>query len=255
MQLRFFILIAFSLSVFLSLFAKSSAPPLSYPFRDISQPVVKDYRFQQIIILSTNRVGSTLVYMIFQYLFEDTLKDHEAFGKKVVKCHVLDPSSLLLRQPRTYFVIPVRNPIDAFCSLLKAFGVFDEKGVLKLLNEFVDYHLEFKKTIDVLNKRRSIFLRYEEFNERFDVIFDTLKQRFDIEISAEEKEKINIFFSKDAVTGYAKDFNSFYERDSVIGVHGNHISPDRRTLEELLPERTVIEIYRKLIPILNMYGY
>jgi hypothetical protein len=62
-------------------------------------------------------------------------------------------------------------------------------------------------------------------------------------------------YNKNAVKEYFKNFSSFNEYDNVIGVHGNHISPDTRTLEEVFSEDLVKEINEKLAPISALFGY
>lgn len=232
------------------------SPPLSYPFREISNPIIKDNRFEKIIILSGPRVGSTLAFMIFQYLFEDTLGDHESFDNKVVKTHFISDDRLpLLCHPNTYIVVPTRNPIDSFCSLVKVLQLFTPEEAISLLKSEILRYQGLKDTLSLLDKNRVLAFKYEEFNENFFKIFEELENKFQIEISDYEKEKINMLFSKNSVRNYFKDFHSFSERNPVIGIHGHHISSDKRTLDDIFPKEIIEEIHRQLAPIASLLGY
>lgn len=232
---------------------------LFYPFREISNPIIKDERFEKIIVLSCPRTGSTLMFMIFQYLFEDTLGHHWSFDHKVVKAHRVEKDHWpLLMHPKTYIIVPIRNPIDAFCSTIKVLHLFNklapEQGLKVLEHEISEY----KKLIDALgklDKNRLLVFRYEEFNENFFKIFYELENRFKIKISNDEKEKINRLFSKSSVRQHFQNFHSFSEYDSVIGVHGYHISSDKRTLDDFFPKETVEEMHRRLVPMASFFGY
>ena len=227
-----------------------------YPFRDISDPIIKDKRFERIIVLSGLRVGSTLMFMILQYLFEDTLEDHESFNKKVTKAHGIGNKQLsILQHPNTYVVVPTRNPIDSFCSLVKALQKFTSEEALLLVDSELKLYKELKKTLQQLDNNRVLKFKYEEFNENFLNIFKELEDRFQLKISDDEKAKINTLFSKESVRNYFKEFTEFSERNHILGVHGHHISSDKRTLEDLFPEETVKIIHEKLSPVAAYFGY
>jgi len=205
-----------------------------YPFRDITKPIIQDERFEKIIILSPNRTGSTLLFMIFQYLFEDTLADHESYNKKVVKSHGLGGGPLyLFNDPKTYFVVPIRNPLDAFASFIKASETFNENEAIILLNTIEKSYLDFAKTLDKIEKGHLLFFKYEDFHRNFSTIFNELESEFQLLMPSEEKEKINQFFSRESMITFIKKFSSFEKRDSIIGIHGKHISSDFRPLEEI----------------------
>lgn len=230
----------------------------SYPFRDISEPIVKDDRFEKIIILSPLRVGSTLLYMVFQYLFEDQLEGHLSYNKKVVKSHkIIDSELHLIDDPNTYFIVPVRNPVDAFCSLVKTENKtkLTHNEIIDILNTTKKSYEELNKTLKKIDPKRILFFKYEEFNQDFSTIFKALEGRFQITISAEEQDKVNLLFSRDAVKHYFQKFRSFKEYDEILGVHGNHISSDRRTAEQLFSKKMLSKIYKELSPFFPIFGY
>jgi len=229
----------------------------NYPFRDISKPIVQDDRFEKIIILSAPRVGSTLLHIIFQYIFEDQIGT--SFGdlnKKVIKAHNLNNAhKAILHDPKTYVVIPIRNPIDSFFSYVKALNNFNPKGIRNMVRGSVYSHLRLNEIIETINPDNLLLFRYEEFQDNFSVIFEQLESRFQIRISESEKQKMSELFSKEAINKICQKFPSFAELDPVTGLHGKHISPDTRTLEEVFSEDLVEEIHEKLAPISALFGY
>ncbi len=228
----------------------------SYPFRDISKPILKDSRFEKVIVLSPPRVGSTLVYMIFQYLFEDTLGDHTSFAKRVIKSHgQRDLLSYIRENTNLVVVIPIRHPIDAFYSAYKFWNVKGEQGIFTLLRDIEASYLEIKESIKHLEKKKICLLRYEEFSANFECIFKKLSRDFKIEVPIGEKEKINQLFNKKAVLKYASAFESFHEYNPITGVHGDHISLDNRPMSEVFPPEILKKINQTLLPIGALFGY
>src|SRR5690242_5117565 len=70
--------------------------------------------YKKIIICGPERTGSTLVYNVFKYLFEDNdslFEDHEIqnWNRLVLKTHILN----IPQDPTILCVMTLRNPVDA----------------------------------------------------------------------------------------------------------------------------------------------
>jgi hypothetical protein len=198
------------------------AEELIYPYREIHTPLFSLAPEVSIIVSSPPRTGSTLVYNILQYLFEDRSCEFSNQGKRVKKTHTLRP---LLKENRsldqTYIFCPLRDPLSQFSSLLR---------VGKIPNDDLQKHFKhcLKESFYFLRHFRTFphfsFLIYETFEADFSPIFNAIEKEFSIQIKEKERELIRIFFSKEALSSIAKSMNTFEEADPITGIHGLHIS-------------------------------
>lgn len=79
--------------------------------------------FQKVVVFSAPRTGSSLVYNVFRYLFENEnylLFPHNQFdlNRFVLKTHNFGESSLLIGS-NVLFIVTLRNPIQAAISYVR----------------------------------------------------------------------------------------------------------------------------------------
>src|SRR6185437_3936462 len=76
--------------------------------------------YKKIVVFSAPRTGSSLVYNVFRYLFENQenlFHAHHAFNQSCLVLKTHKPSELgLIEESPVLFVIPIRNPVDAIIS-------------------------------------------------------------------------------------------------------------------------------------------
>ena len=94
----------------------------SYPYRDIRRPIIKLYDNSQIFSLSTRRSGSTLIYNILNYLFEDKsyLYNHRnrKYRIRVKKSYKLKTNTFIPGQT-VYIFQTIREPLNILASAKK----------------------------------------------------------------------------------------------------------------------------------------
>jgi hypothetical protein len=254
--------LCFSCFVFLTIIASSAeSKDLQYVFREIEKPIVHLSAADQVVVLSPRRAGSTLTYMIFQYLFEDTLEVRESFSKKIVKTHnVKTCSSYYDTHPNTYLVIPIRNPRETFLSKLKALDSLkllpsQEKFINQLLSSHIKEHLEIWDFIQKHQKKKLLLLRYEDFHSDLAKLLTIIENNFEISLSDEEKHKIYTLFSKEAILEVCKQYPHFAKQDPITGLHGQHIQKSNVQLEDYVSSDMLEQVNNELKGILHMYGY
>jgi len=198
---------------------------LRYPYRDIHAPLFALAPGVRIVVSSPPRTGSTLVYNILQYLFEDRSCLFSDQGKRVKKMHTLRP---LLKEKETlhqlYLFCPLRDPMSQFASLLRI-GKVPCGDFQKVEKKFKHY---LKESFHFLRHGRRFphfsLLLYETFGKDFSSIFCAIEKEFCIEIEEKDRDHIRSIFSKEALKIIADGMDTFEEADPITGIHGLHIS-------------------------------
>jgi len=254
--------LCFSCFVFLTIFASSAeSKDLQYVFRDIEKPIASLNAADQVIVLSPRRAGSTLTYMIFQYLFEDTLEVRESFSKKIVKTHNVQMcSNYCESHPNTYLVVPIRDPRDTFLSKLKALDSLkllpsQEKFINQLLSSHIKEHLEIWDFIQEHQNTKLLVLRYEDFHSDLAKLLTIIETKFEISLSDEEKNKIYTLFSKESILELCKQYPHFAKQDPITGLHGQHIQKSNVQLEDYVSSDMLEQVNNELQGVLQLYGY
>jgi len=208
--------------------------------------------YSKVLQISPHRTGSTLVYNILRYLFEDgrslstsgfNNKDH-----KVIKSHL----TYHFNFDREIYFVTVRNPIESFYSWCK---VHDIGETDKKFTSHIKEDIGCWKEIDSLleKKKKVIVLRYEEFTKDMNVIFNAIEDAFCINIDQKDKEFLQENLSKKNVLAFSKNLASFAKEDLSTNIHGKHIQEE----SEISPSLQM-EIEKKLLPhqlMFSRWGY
>ena len=172
--------------------------------------------FNNIIIFSPPRTGSTLVYNIFKSVFTD---------KVITKTHdfVYNINDL--------FVITIRHPYNCILSILMCNEVTTEpvnnnNNLTNATNNFMkcggkDY---INNITNILTCKNIIVLNYDNFVHNYDYIFQIIENKIGMTISNSQKIKIYDKNNITSVNNLTNQFNSFNEYCSDTQYHGKHIS-------------------------------
>ena len=162
-----------------------------------------------IIQMSPVRSGSTLVYNILREALPNV---------RIIKYHTYECYFSHLK-----VVATVRNPLDCIASIHKANKwkpSLDsvELGAARFLANGGD-------AITALRDRpNALILRYEEFFQDFDVIFDAFESFFNIQLNTTIRNELRRKYSVENVEKITTTQNSFKSWDKETLFHGNHIS-------------------------------
>lgn len=178
--------------------------------------------YNKVMQISPHRTGSTLVYNILRYLFEDGRNLHSSgFNNKkhkVIKSHV----TYHFNFDREIYFVTVRNPEESFYSWCRAHSISEND---KKFTSHIEEDIECWKEIDSLlqKKKEVVVLRYEEFIKDTNIIFDAIEKAFNINIDKTDKDFLTKTLSKENVLAFSKQISSFSKADPCTNIHGKHI--------------------------------
>lgn len=268
MLIHFFCLYIFTILIpFYASSDECDCPPVAFEFSedyiDIATSIelrTQQYtlnKYEKIILLSPYRTGSTYIYNILRYLFENNEhkysphwgQDHEL--RKVCKHH-----SLNFDNDNSFFFITIRNPLDSCVSLYRVLSESHSNNSSEKISiiDIVEQQVSLLYEVDSVFQFYQNFhiLYYEDFIDNLDYIYEVIETSLAIKIDNFDKEFLKKVMNRENVIANIKKFPTFNESDPSSLLHGNHIqlcpSEDingkatlAAILEELKKHRTIIE--------------
>ncbi len=177
--------------------------------KNFSKTVLEIFGDKKIIQFSPPRTGSTLVFNVLREIFPK---------RRIDKSHNYEP-----KFEKYPVVVTYRHPLDAMASSIQRYGrTPTDEEIEKQIKEFEENSLW-----DILSIRHHsnvLMLKYEEFYEDYDYIFDHLERFFGMTISAEKRRDITGKYNIEAVDKQVREYGDFQTYDTVTQLHGRHIS-------------------------------
>lgn len=217
------------------------------------------FPYKEIIVFSAPRTGSSFVYNVFRYLFEDDSKlfsHHYVFNqdRSVLKTH-RSYEILSVEEKNVLYVFIMRHPYDGSISNHRICP-FEFKDQQWFAEELAHRHrnalwLSEKLEAEGCNVQR---LKYEDFADNPDYLFDFIENHFVLSIAAEDKELIRKGYSKQNVYACTQHFADFTGSLPISGFHGRHIN-----VEDYSPPEDFLywlKVYiEEIKPFFRKYGY
>ena len=176
--------------------------------------------FNSVWICSPWRTGSTLVYNIARFLFED----EQVNSRKVVnKRHSLPPSD-------SFAIVTIRHPIDACLSYLRVMASKGKVTDSNAINDAVHAYYGMCKMFAAFVEDSSyVFLAYETFVNNYSYILSKIENAIGICINPKDKELVPKIFCRENVISYIENerFTNFSDYDQQTHFHGDHIKTDQ----------------------------
>jgi len=156
------------------------------------------------------RSGSTLVYNLMRELFP---------SKKIFKVHMFRKMCSVLTTVGTY-----RNPLDAIASMILAKGGESpsDEEVKKQIDIYTSSN--FNQIPEFFNMRNVLMLKYEDFVDNYDLIFEQFEIFFDFDISSDMKATLKDKYSVKSIEKKISSMDTFSDVDKKSKLHGGHIS-------------------------------
>lgn len=206
-------------------------------------------KYRKIILVTPTRTGSTLAYNILRYLFEDqnhlNTSGFENREHIVMKSHrfKVELDHIESGEMTIYFVT-VRHPVDAIMS---RFRLRKKEPTIKDVQMAIQEDLAIWKSIDdlIAKKQNVILLKFEDFCNNFDNIFNIIEKEFSIIIDDKDKILLKDVLCMDNVKKYITQFSSFREYNKENHFHGDHIDGgewedfDKEMLREMIKETLI----------------
>lgn len=197
-----------------------------------------------IVQFSPMRSGSTLLFNILQEIFP--------------KCSIEKQHTYGWYFNHLKVVASVRSPYDCIGSLLKAKKkeVTDE-NVSWASNHFLKHG--GNEIISVADKKNVLLLKYENFVDDYEYIYNSFEMFFDTKINSDLRDRINQKFNRDSVkkimSTKQNDFSEWCEQNKI---HGNHISSENGRVgygKELFSEDQIKIVQDTCLTYINKFGY
>lgn len=179
-------------------------------FHKIKGKILKTLKNRNTIIqFSPIRSGSTLVYNLLREVFP---------RKKIIKCH-----NYSQEYSKHLTVVTYRNPLDCIASSIQRYGLAPTDEVIE------EQNLELTRNgiwevMEIKNNSNVLMLRYEDFVNDFEIIYDELERFLKTEISLEMRNKLNKKYNIEEINKFISRFESFSEYNPITHWHGKHIS-------------------------------
>lgn len=213
--------------------------------------------YKGIYLLSPARTGSTVIFNLLRFLFESE-ENKSTFCYANFECLVNKTHWLYTHEKDYLYIFTIRNPIDATFSHYRVKrGEWNEdiKTIIDRLAEAQIIVWKDLKKLLFLN-RKVIVLRYEDFVNNIDFIFDTLEDELSISIANSDKALLRKALSKENVLYNIRHFESFDDYDHIHGFHGKHIDEEEVSAEEkAYVINLIIETLQKYRRIIEKWGY
>jgi hypothetical protein len=216
---------------------------------------LKDYT--GIYLLSPARTGSTVVFNILRFLFESE-ENKSKPGYKNFNCLVNKTHHLYTAEEDYLYVFTIRNPIDATFSHYRIKRGEGNENIGKLVYKLASAQISLWRNLEKLLSlgRKVIILRYEDFVNNIDFVFDTLEDELSFSIAKPDKVLLRKALSKENVLYNIRHFESFEDYDRIHGFHGKHIDEGEISAEEKAHvTHLIIQALQKYRPIIERWGY
>jgi hypothetical protein len=215
--------------------------------------------WRKIVVFSAPRTGSSLIYNTFRYLFEDQSNIfcfHNEFNlnRFVLKTHKFNELNLL-KDFKVLFVVTIRNPIN---SIISNFRICPHKieNIRNFVENKIQMHKDYLRFYEKLklSGNNVIFLKYEDFENNMECLFELIESHFKLQINEEDKHIVKRGYGKENVSLSIEGFSDFKEWLPISGFHGSHIMTDTYVPpEELIYWLNIL--IEKVKPEFKKYGY
>ena len=189
--------------------------------------ISKIHRFKgtTIIQFGPPRSGTTLVYNILKDIFpKNFVETRHVYREK---------------DRRFPTVVTYRNPLDSIIShllvsqkILKKENKSDQSRLI-ITEELLNEQIKTFETngiwdvIEIQNNKNVLMLKYEDFVNDFNVIFNEIEKFFNQEIDIEKKNMIKKRYNINSVETISNKMKSYKEIDKKTLFHGNHINKNK----------------------------
>ena len=119
-------------------------------------------------------------------------------------------------------ILSYRNPLDSISSSILRYKLTPTDAVIKQqIKEFENNGIW--TVFEIRNKKNVLMLKYEDFVDNFENIYNKLEIFFNIKISNDTKNIINKNYNLAAVEKTISYMKSYDDQDKKTLFHGDHI--------------------------------
>lgn len=205
---------------------------------------------QPLIQKSMMRSGSTLLRLILGRTFNEykCFKNYE-YRWPVMNTHGYEDLTAL----NPHLITAWRDPRDVTVSLMRIskYSYSDDLKLQKVSNNIMAMFDNIRKVENEINNK--LILKYENFHNDFDFLFNILETTFNGVIDTELRNDIKENFSKESVKNFQSQFKDFSGHDPNTHIHGDHVDTGLSIWENTFNPNQVNMLNDTLAPYINYW--
>lgn len=218
--------------------------------------------YKNIYVVSPPRTGSTYIYNILRYLFENDKTKMKSFWGNEYNVHkVAKLHNFIEQDQENAIIIPIRDPLYAIFSLYR---ISNEKSLINddeineeiiegLVKNYTDFLYQYAFILS--NTDEYLLIRYENFFNKMSYVIKKLEEFFSIKIHEKDKFFLEKILSRNNVLANIEKYQTFEKYDPLSGFHGNHIQTIKHPEKEGRIFRVIFEHLEKHREIIEIWGY
>lgn len=207
---------------------------------------------QQLLIQkSMMRSGGTILRLILGEIFNNSkcFKNYE-YRWPIINTHGYENITSL----NPYLITAWRDPRDVAVSLMRIakHPYSDDLKLQEVSNNIMGMFNNIRKVENENDNK--LILKYENFHNDFDFLFNILETTFNGVIDNELRNGIKHNFSKESVKKYQSQFKDFSEYNPNNHIHGDHVSTGLSKWKDIFTSSQVEVLNDKLSPAINYWN-
>lgn len=213
------------------------------------------------MVFSAPRTGSSVVFNIFRYLFEDEqalLIPHNEFrmDRSIFKTHnTYEVGELQKKSGKNLFIITIREPVQSCISIYRISP--PEEDMKEACKKLIDLQVQYFNWISGLQNHGYpiVILRYEDFvRDPVQYLCGFIENHFHLSIAKSDREMIARGYSKENIYRNLQSLADFKEILPISGFHGDHVTLEPKEISrELL--YWMRHFYEEAKPTFRKFGY
>ena len=176
------------------------------------QSTIHRLKGSTIIQFGPPRSGTTLIYNILKDIFNDRFVETRHYYRE--------------KDKKFPTVVTYRHPLDSISSSILRYRLTPTNETIK--QQIIEFEKNgIRKIIEIKDNKNVLMLKYEDFYDNFEFIFNSFENFFNITISSNLRKLIKERYSINSVMQIISKMKSFKEQDKKTFLHGKHISINR----------------------------
>ncbi len=195
------------------------------------------------------RSGTTVLRLILNYLFND----QKCFNNYEYRWSVINTHGYEKINNKNNSVITTwRDPRDVLVSKIRVLGIkrSNHKAVMNQCQNILKNFNEIRK-VEVENS--TLILKYENWHDNFDYLFEVLEKEYNGKISKKVRDSVKSEFSKKSIIKKQKEFKGFDQFNNDTHIHGNHVHSGFKQWDKVFDKEQIKKINNKLAPVIKYW--
>lgn len=195
------------------------------------------------------RSGTTVLRLILGKVFNDQkCFDNYKYRWEVNNTHgyenIVNDNNLL--------ITTWRDPRDVVASIIRVRNIdpSDTDAIIKQCKRILT---TFHSIRQAENENPTLVLKYENWHEDFDYLFNALERTYNGKITEKVRNLVKEEYSKKSVIKKQESFSGFNQWDKETHIHGNHIHSGFKQWDTVFTKEQIEIINNELAPMIKYW--